>query len=61
MEIMNLRRINWIRAKNMKRRYTVNRLCEWKGFTSKNCRKGMFKLYDLLFKFCWEIRDSYGQ
>ena len=61
MVTMKLRKINWIRAKNMKRRYTVNKMCECKGFTSPVSRKGMFKFYDLLIKFCWEIKDSYGQ
>ena len=37
------------------------KLCEEKGFNSPDCRKGMFKLYDLLIKFCWEAKASCGQ
>ena len=58
---MKLRKVNWIRAKNMQRRYTVNKLCKQKGFTSRDDRRGMFKLYDLLNIFCWEAKGDCGQ
>ena len=58
---MRLRKVNWIRAKNIQRRYAVDKLCKQKGFTSRDDRRGMFKLYDLLNIFCWEAKDSCGQ
>ena len=61
MVTMRLRKINWIRAKNMQRRYAVGILCKQKGFTSRDDSRGMFRLYDLLIKFCWEAKDSCGQ
>ena len=47
MEIMRLRRVNWFKVMNMGRRYTVDELCKQKGFTSRDDRRGMFRLYDL--------------
>ena len=61
MVTMRLRKINWIRAKHMQRRYAVDELCKQKGFTSRDDRRGMFKLYDLLIKFCWEAKGGCGQ
>ena len=61
MVTMKLRKVNWIRAKNMQRRYTVDRLCKQKGFASRDDRRGMFKLYDLLNIFCWEAKSDCEQ
>lgn len=61
MVIMKLRKINWIRAKNMQRRYTVDELCKQKGFISREERRGIFRLYDLLNIFYWEAKDDCGQ
>lgn len=61
MEIMSLRRINYIKAINMRRRYVVDKLCKQRGFTSRDDRRGMFKFYDLLNIFYWEVKDGCGQ
>lgn len=60
MVTMKLRKINWIRAKNMQRRYIVGKLCKQKGFTSRDDIRGMFRLYDLLIRFCWEVKSGCG-
>lgn len=60
MVTMKLRRVNYCRAKMLQRRYFVNRMCSDKRIVSHKGRKGMFKLYDYLYKFCLEISDVYG-
>lgn len=60
MVTMKLRKVNWIRAKMLQRRYFVNRMCSDKRIVSHKGRKGMFKIYDYLYKFCLEISDVYG-
>ena len=57
---IRLRKINYCKAKNLRRRHTVNKMCESRGIKSQNGRKGMYKIYDYLYKFCYEISHVYG-